>query len=86
MNDANATIVVRVVARIGNITSPVPRRMVSKATLNLARRDRPASSARSSAPRRRWMESSTRMLLSRMRPKQTVSPLMVMKFTEILKK
>ena len=86
MNERNATMVVRVVASTGNTTSPVPATMVSRATRNLARRLSPASSARSRATRRRWMESSTRMLLSSRSPKQTVSPLMVMKFTDSLKK
>ena len=65
---------VRVVAMIGKATSRVPV----------------DQDARGRSPRRpstrRWMASSTRMLLSSSMPKQTVRPLMVMKFTEIPKK
>ena len=82
MKARKATIVVSVVATIGKVTSRVPVAITSTATLSLARRESLASSARSRAIRRRWMASSTRILLSRMRPKQTVNPLMVMKLTE----
>jgi len=43
---------------------------------------RPASSARRRPCSRRWIESSTRMLLSSSSPKQMVRPLIVMKLTD----
>ena len=82
----HGTIVVEEQNGVWNITSPVPATTVSRATRSFERLDSPAWSARPSASTRRWIESSTRMLLSSSMPKQIVSPLIVMKLTEMPKK
>lgn len=86
MKEPNATMVVMEVARMGNVTSFVPDTMTRNTTRSLAARDSPASVALCSDSNRRWMASRTRMELSRMRPKHTARPLIVMKFTDSPKK